>query len=55
MRMTPEGGMIVAMDYAVQSKYYTRLQAMLGQMIFRRTMILNTPFIYYWEAISNVI
>ena len=47
--------MIVAMDYAVQSKYYTRLQAMLGQMIFIRTMILNTTFIYDLEDISNVI
>ena len=41
------------MAFAVPSTYNTTLQATPGQLVFGRDMILNAPFITYWEAIRK--
>ena len=38
---------------AVRSMYNTTLQATPNQLMFRHDIILNTPFIYDWEAIRK--
>ena len=37
----------------MHSTYHTIIQATPGQLVSRRNMVLNTPLIAYWEAISG--
>ena len=47
----PWSGILAATSFMVQSMYNTTFQATPGQLVFGRGMILNIPFIEYWEAI----
>ena len=47
----PWSGILSATDFGVQSMYHTTLKDTPGQLVFRRDMILNTPFIAEGEAI----
>ena len=49
----PRVGITEGTAFLVRSTYHTMLQAAPGQVVFRRHMILNTPFIYYWGAIGR--
>ena len=48
----PWSGILAVADFAVRSMYHITVQATPGQMIFGRDMMLNTPFIADWEAIT---
>ena len=41
----PWSVILTAKVFVVQSTYHTNLQAMPGQLVFIRDMVLNTPFI----------
>ena len=44
-------GILAATSFSVRSTYHTTLQATPVQLVFGHDMIINTPFIAYWEAI----
>ena len=48
----PWSGALSATVLAVRGTYHTMLQATPCQVVFGNGMILNTPFIADWEAIS---
>ena len=48
----PWSGISAATYFASISTYHTMSQATLSQLVFRRDMILNTPFVYEWGDIS---
>ena len=48
----PWSDILSATDFLVQSTYHTMLQATPGQLVIGCDMILNTPFIAYWETIK---
>ena len=50
----PCSGILVATDFAVRNNYLTMLQEMLGQLVSRREIIINTPLIADWGAVSAV-
>ena len=47
----PWSGTLAATYFDVQIMYHNRLQATLGYMVFGCDMLLNAPFIAYWESI----
>ena len=47
---SPSSGIIGATSFMVQSTYHTTLQSMPVQLVFRRGMILSTPFIFDWGS-----
>jgi hypothetical protein len=49
----PWGGILVAIAFALRSTYHTTLQAMPGQLIFGREMVLNLQHLTDWTAISQ--
>ena len=48
----PWGGILVAIAFALRSTYHTTLQAMPGQLIFGRDMVLNVQHLTDWTAIK---
>ena len=40
-------------SFAFHITYHNKLQATTRQLVFGREMILNAPFVIYWEAISR--
>jgi hypothetical protein len=48
----PWGGILVAVAFALRSTYHTTLQAMPGQLIFGRDMVLNVQHLIDWTAIK---
>ena len=49
----PWEDILSATTFAVKSMYHTILHATSGQSVFGRNMILNLPFVDYWEAIMR--
>ena len=50
----PCSGILEATDFAVRNNYLTMLQDMLVQLVSRREIIINTPLIADWGAVSAV-
>ncbi len=48
----PWGGILVAIAFALRSTYLTTLQAMPGQLIFGRDMVLNVQHLTDWTMIK---
>jgi transposase InsO family protein len=48
----PWGGILMAVTFALRSTYHTTLQAMPGQLIFGRDMVLNVKHLADWTAIK---
>jgi hypothetical protein len=49
----PWGGILVAIAFALRSStYHTTLQAMPGQLLFGRDMVLNVQHLTDWTAIK---
>ena len=48
----PWGGILVAVAFALRSTYHPTLQAMPGQLIFGRDMVLNVQHLTDWTAIK---
>jgi hypothetical protein len=48
----PFGGILAAVAFAIRSTYHMTLQAMPGQLIFGRDMVLNAQHLTYWTAIK---
>ena len=46
-------GIIAATKFSVRSMYHTTLKTTPGQMVFVHSMVLNEPFIAYWEIIKG--
>jgi hypothetical protein len=48
----PWGGILTAVAFALRSTYHTTLQAMPGQLVFGRDMVLNVQHLTDWTAIK---
>jgi hypothetical protein len=48
----PWGGILVAVAFALRSTYHTTLQAMPGQLVFGRDMVLNIQHLTDWTVIK---
>jgi hypothetical protein len=48
----PWGGILVAIAFALRSMYHMTLQAMPGQLVFGRDMVLNVQHLIDWTAIK---
>jgi hypothetical protein len=48
----PWGGILAAVAFALRSTYHMTLQAMPGQLIFGRDMVLNVQHLTDWTAIK---
>jgi hypothetical protein len=48
----PWGGILAAIAFALRSMYHMTLQAMPGQLIFCRDMVLNVQHLTDWTAIK---
>jgi hypothetical protein len=48
----PWGGILAAVAFALRSTYHTTLQAMPGQLVFGRDMVLNVQHLTDWTAIK---
>ena len=48
----PWGGILVAVAFALRSTYHMTLQAMPGQLIFGRDMVLNVQHLTDWTVIK---
>jgi hypothetical protein len=48
----PWGGILVAIAFALRSTYHTTLQAMPGQLVFGRDIVLNIQHLTDWTAIK---
>jgi hypothetical protein len=46
------GGILVAVAFALRSTYHTTLQAMPGQLVFGRDMVLNVQHLTDWTVIK---
>jgi hypothetical protein len=46
------GGILMAIAFALRSMYHTTLQAMPGQLIFGRDMVLNVQHLTDWTVIK---
>jgi hypothetical protein len=48
----PWGGILAAVAFALRSTYHMTLQAMPGQLVFGRDMVLNVQHLTDWTAIK---
>jgi hypothetical protein len=48
----PWGGILAAITFALRSTYHMTLQAMPGQLIFGRDMVLNVQHLTDWTVIK---
>jgi hypothetical protein len=48
----PWGGILTAVAFALRSTYHMTLQAMPGQLVFGRDMVLNVQHLTDWTAIK---
>jgi hypothetical protein len=48
----PQGGILAAVAFALRSTYHMTLQAMPGQLVFGRDMVLNIQHLTDWTAIN---